>query len=169
MSIELNWDTLTGGPEGAALAEQIRDFIHVKFQAVPLPRFIKSVTVHEFDFGKIPPTIVLKDICDPLPDFYEEDYEPDEEDDAVGTEDDDEGVPDAIRTAERRRRAEKRARNEGAADDAIASRPVTGSGAATQPPSRKHSQVLLTSRPQTRSAVDIYLRALYLWRTIRIH
>ena len=131
MSIELNWDTLTGGPEGAALAEQIRDFIHVKFQAVPLPRFIKSVTVHEFDFGKIPPTIVLKDICDPLPDFYEEDYEPDEEDDAVGTEDDDEGVPDAIRTAERRRRAEKRARNEGAADDAIASRPVTGSGAAT--------------------------------------
>ncbi|KAJ2988548.1 hypothetical protein NUW58_g3916 [Xylaria curta] len=79
MSIDLNWETLTGGPDGAALAERIRDFIHVKFQAVPLPRFIKSVTVHEFAFGQIPPSVVLKDICDPLPDFYEEDYEPHEE------------------------------------------------------------------------------------------
>ncbi|KAI1749613.1 hypothetical protein F4782DRAFT_512395 [Xylaria castorea] len=111
MSIDLNWDTLTGGPDGAALAERIRDFIHVKFQAVPLPRFIKSVTVHEFAFGKIPPSIVLKDICDPLPDFYEEDYEPDEEDDAEGNEGD-EGVPDAIRAAEWRRRAEQRSRDE---------------------------------------------------------
>ncbi|KAI0191037.1 hypothetical protein EV127DRAFT_77642 [Xylaria flabelliformis] len=116
MSIDLNWDTLTGGPDGAALAERIRDFIHVKFQAVPLPRFIKSVTVHEFAFGKIPPSVVLKDICDPLPDFYEEDYEPDEEDDAEGNEDD-EGVPDAIRAAERRRRAEQRSRNEDADGD----------------------------------------------------
>ncbi|GAP84254.2 putative mitochondrial inheritance component mdm12 [Rosellinia necatrix] len=113
MSIDLNWETLTGGPDGAALAEHIRDFIHVKFQAVPLPRFIKSVTVHEFDFGKIPPSVVLKDISDPLPDFYEDDYESDEEEDAGGHEDDDEGVPDAIRAAERRRRAEQRAINEG--------------------------------------------------------
>ncbi|TRX89710.1 hypothetical protein FHL15_009460 [Xylaria flabelliformis] len=116
MSIDLNWDTLTGGPDGAALAERIRDFIHVKFQAVPLPRFIKSVTVHEFAFGTIPPSVVLKDICDPLPDFYEEDYEPDEEDDAEGNEDD-EGVPDAIRAAERRRRAEQQSRDEDADGD----------------------------------------------------
>ncbi|KAI1432181.1 hypothetical protein GGR50DRAFT_624003 [Xylaria sp. CBS 124048] len=111
MSIDLNWETLTAGPDGAALAERIRDFIHVKFQAVPLPRFIKSVTVHQFAFGEIPPSIVLKDICDPLPDFYEEDYEPNEGDEAEGN-DDDEGVPDAIRAAERRRRAEQRAQND---------------------------------------------------------
>ncbi|KAI1184190.1 hypothetical protein F5B17DRAFT_94206 [Nemania serpens] len=113
MSIDLNWETLTGGPDGAALAERIRDFIHVKFQAVPLPRFIKSVTVHEFAFGTIPPIIVLKDICDPLPDFYEGDYEPSEEDDDEGSQEDDEGMPDAIRAAERRRRAEQRAVDEG--------------------------------------------------------
>lgn len=72
MSIDLNWDTVTGGPDGQELAHKIRDFIHEKFQAVPLPRFIKSVTVHDFEFGSIPPEIELKDITDPLPDFYEE-------------------------------------------------------------------------------------------------
>ncbi|KAI0437646.1 hypothetical protein F4803DRAFT_141076 [Xylaria telfairii] len=131
MSIDLNWDTLTGGPDGAALAERIRDFIHVKFQAVPLPRFIKSVTVHEFAFGSIPPSVVLKDICDPLPDFYEEDYEPDEEDDAEGNEDDDEGVPDAIRAAERRRRSEQRARDDSGGDGGVGKLPVGASGTTT--------------------------------------
>jgi distribution and morphology protein 12 len=119
MSIDLNWDTLTGGPDGVALAESIRDFIHTKFQAVPLPRFIKSVTVHDFAFGSIPPRIVLKDICDPLPDFYEENSEADDLDDeesgeegdeAEGEGNEDEGVPDAIRAAERRRRDEQRRR-----------------------------------------------------------
>ncbi|KAI0107810.1 hypothetical protein GGR51DRAFT_515108 [Nemania sp. FL0031] len=131
MSIDLNWETLTGGPDGAALAERIRDFIHVKFQAVPLPRFIKSVTVHEFAFGKIPPSIVLKDICDPLPDFYEGDYEPEEDDDAEGNPDDDEGMPDAIRAAERRRRAEQRARDEGSDDGAAGKAAGNVSGTAT--------------------------------------
>jgi distribution and morphology protein 12 len=72
MSIDLNWETVTGGPDGQELAERIRDFIHTKFQSVPLPRFIKSVTVHDFQFGTIPPEIELKDITDPLPDFYED-------------------------------------------------------------------------------------------------
>ncbi|PSS08585.1 hypothetical protein M430DRAFT_187051 [Amorphotheca resinae ATCC 22711] len=72
MSIDLNWETLTTGPDGEALAEKIRDFVHAKFQTVTLPRFIKSVKVHVFEFGSIAPQIELKDICDPLPDFYEE-------------------------------------------------------------------------------------------------
>ncbi|KAH7027545.1 uncharacterized protein B0I36DRAFT_327314 [Microdochium trichocladiopsis] len=91
MSIDLNWDTLTSGPEGEALAASIRDFVHTKFQAVPLPRFIKSVAVHEFEFGKVAPQVVLKDICDPLPDFYEEDPDVDYGDD----EDDDNAVASA--------------------------------------------------------------------------
>ena len=81
MSIDLNWETLTQGEDGEALAASIRDFVHTKFQAVPLPRFIRSVTVHGFDFGTVPPDLVLKDISDPLPDFYEEELEDDEEDD----------------------------------------------------------------------------------------
>src|ERR1700684_606027 len=72
MSIDLNWETLTTGPDGIALAEKIRDFVHEKFQTVTLPRFIKGVKVHAFEFGSIAPEVDIKDICDPLPDFYEE-------------------------------------------------------------------------------------------------
>ncbi|KAH6853524.1 hypothetical protein B0I37DRAFT_359510 [Chaetomium sp. MPI-CAGE-AT-0009] len=88
MSIDLNWETVTGGPDGQALADQIRDFIHTKFQSVPLPRFIKSVTVHDFQFGTIPPELELKDITDPLPDFYEDHVDSDvASDDSEGEED----------------------------------------------------------------------------------
>ncbi|KAI9805912.1 MAG: hypothetical protein M1825_000526 [Sarcosagium campestre] len=73
MSIDINWETLTSGPDGLALAETIRAFIHDKFQEVTLPRFIQSVQVHSFDFGAVAPEVELKDICDPLPDFYDED------------------------------------------------------------------------------------------------
>ncbi|KAF2189198.1 hypothetical protein K469DRAFT_563852 [Zopfia rhizophila CBS 207.26] len=83
MSIDINWDTLTGGTDGAARAETIRAFIHDKFQQVTLPRFIRAVKVHSFDFGSVPPEVEIKDICDPLPDFYEEDegYPDEHEDD----------------------------------------------------------------------------------------
>lgn len=71
MSVDINWEALTGGADGEALAEAIKDFIHERFQAIQLPKLIRSVTVHGFEFGQIPPEIVLKDIGDPLPDFYE--------------------------------------------------------------------------------------------------
>ncbi|KAM4058699.1 hypothetical protein HRG_006349 [Hirsutella rhossiliensis] len=90
MSIDLNWETLTSGPDGDALAERIRTFIHDKFQTVPLPRFIRSVNVHGFDFGSIPPELDLKDITDPLPDFYEQDLDDDDDDDEDDDESDDE-------------------------------------------------------------------------------
>ncbi|KAF2277853.1 uncharacterized protein EI97DRAFT_373846 [Westerdykella ornata] len=81
MSIDINWETLTGGADGIARAETIRAFIHDRFQQITLPRFIRSVHVHSFDFGSVPPEIEIKDICDPLPDFYEEDEDyPDGED-----------------------------------------------------------------------------------------
>ncbi|KAG7293249.1 Mitochondrial distribution and morphology protein 12 [Staphylotrichum longicolle] len=87
MSIDLNWETVTGGPDGQELADKIRDFIHTKFQSVPLPRFIKSVTVHDFQFGTIPPEIELKDITDPLPDFYEDHVDSDLATDSEGEDD----------------------------------------------------------------------------------
>ncbi|KAI1007393.1 Mitochondrial distribution and morphology protein 12 [Podosphaera aphanis] len=72
MSVDINWEALTNGPEGIALAENIRDFVHEKFQTVNLPHFIKSVKVHTFELGSVSPEIEINDICDPLPDFYEE-------------------------------------------------------------------------------------------------
>lgn len=87
MSIELNWETLTTGPDGLALADKIRDFVHEKFQTVTLPRFIKGVKVHAFEFGKVAPEIEIKDICDPLPDFYEETEDNDDQEEEEGSND----------------------------------------------------------------------------------
>ncbi|KAM0258492.1 hypothetical protein ACHAQJ_003831 [Trichoderma viride] len=98
MSIDLNWETLTSGPDGDALAESIRTFIHGKFQTVQLPRFIRSVNVHGFNFGTIPPELELKDITDPLPDFYEQELEDDEDDDE-DSEEDEESIAERERLA----------------------------------------------------------------------
>lgn len=110
MSIDINWDTLTRGSDGSSRAEAIRAFIHDRFQQVTLPRFIRSVHVHSFDFGSVPPEIEIKDICDPLPDFYEEDEEyPDEDEDEDAPAADDRGPASAppARTAKERRGLER--------------------------------------------------------------
>ncbi|KAJ5725327.1 uncharacterized protein N7483_006684 [Penicillium malachiteum] len=73
MSIEVDWATATSGPDGEALAERIRSFVHDKFQEVTLPRFIRSVQCHSFEFGTIGPDLEIKDFCEPFSDFYEED------------------------------------------------------------------------------------------------
>ncbi|EKG13882.1 hypothetical protein MPH_08955 [Macrophomina phaseolina MS6] len=114
MSIDINWDTLTRGPDGAASAEAVRSFIHERFQQVTLPRFIRSVQVHSFDFGSAAPEIEIKDICDPLPDFYEED----EDDEAEGAPGDGNAAPpvpavpgsDAAKTS--RERKQQRSKDE---------------------------------------------------------
>jgi distribution and morphology protein 12 len=95
MSIDINWDTITGGAEGTARAESIRAFIHDRFQQVTLPRFIRSVHVHSFEFGEISPEVEIKDICDPLPDFYEEDEDYPDEDE--GEHDQDTGLDSGLR------------------------------------------------------------------------
>ncbi|KIY02317.1 uncharacterized protein Z520_02455 [Fonsecaea multimorphosa CBS 102226] len=86
MSVDIGWEKITSGPDGAALAEKIRAFVHDKFQQIPLPRFINAVHVHSFELGSVCPEIEIKDICDPLPDFYED--EEDDEDDEEGAEGD---------------------------------------------------------------------------------
>ena len=106
MSIDLNWETVTGGPDGQELARKIRDFIHTKFQSVPLPRFIKSVTVHDFQFGTIPPEIELKDVTDPLPDFYEDHVDSDLASDSEDGGDDAAETPPQVSDERRRRPAE---------------------------------------------------------------
>ncbi|KAF1988567.1 mitochondrial distribution and morphology protein 12 [Aulographum hederae CBS 113979] len=97
MSVDISWETLTGGPDGASREEAIRAFVHDRFQQVALPRFIRSVHVHSFQFGDVPPEIELKDICDPLPDFYEEDEDDeDDEDDDEADETKEDGPPSDI-------------------------------------------------------------------------
>ncbi|KAK2775815.1 Mitochondrial distribution and morphology protein 12 [Onygenales sp. PD_12] len=77
MSIDIDWERATSGPDGELLAERIRSFIHDKFQQIVLPRFIRSVQVNSFDFGNIAPELEIRDLSDPFPDFYEEDEDGD--------------------------------------------------------------------------------------------
>lgn len=113
MSIELNWETLTSGPDGERYAARIRDFVHTKFQTIPFPKFIKSVHVHSFTFGSIPPDIEIKEICDPYPEFYEED-----EDDYAEESDSEGGEYDQaylLKLERERRRRERRNDGSGSA------------------------------------------------------
>jgi len=107
MSVDINWDTLTSGPDGEALAEKIRAFVHERFQTISLPKLIRSVKVHGFDFGKTAPEIVLKDICEPLPDFYENDAESTEDGTGENEKDEASKLPDD-RPADRLRAARER-------------------------------------------------------------
>src|ERR1700722_18886161 len=115
MSIDLNWETLTTGSDGIALAEKIRDFVHEKFQTVTLPRFIKGVKVHAFEFGSIAPEIEIKDICDPLPDFYEEN----DEDQGDEDEEEDVGWQFATTTSEDRTLRERQRTDKAAPSDGL--------------------------------------------------
>ena len=72
MSLDINWSALTTGTSGDELAISIRDFVNHRFQQIELPRFIRSVEIHTFSFGSSCPEITLRDITDPLSDFYDE-------------------------------------------------------------------------------------------------
>lgn len=88
MSVDFDWERLTCGPDGEALAESIRAFIDHRFQQISLPKMISSLKVHSFEFGDVPPELELKDVSDPLPDFYDDDDDDDEEE---GSDRDEEG------------------------------------------------------------------------------
>ncbi|OQO11869.1 hypothetical protein B0A48_03596 [Cryoendolithus antarcticus] len=78
MSVDINWEALTGGSDGEALAEKIRAFVDDRFQQITLPKLIRSVKVRSFEFGTISPDLAIKDICEPLGDFYGGDEDEDE-------------------------------------------------------------------------------------------
>ncbi|KAF2820715.1 hypothetical protein CC86DRAFT_117134 [Ophiobolus disseminans] len=124
MSIDINWDTLTDGADGISRAETIRAFIHDRFQQVTLPRFIRSVHVHSFDFGSASPEIEIKDICDPLPDFYEEDEDyPDEgedDDDETGLDSDSRHPSHSVNTSSKDRHSRDTGRRTSHSEDQTA-------------------------------------------------
>lgn len=107
MSVEIDWETITSGSDGITLAESIRAFVDDKFQEVTLPRFIRSVKVHAFDFGNVPPEVELKDICDPLSDFYEDNGDNHESDEENEIAKGDAAVAEEARALRERRREER--------------------------------------------------------------
>ena len=71
--------------EGDSLADSVRDFLDARFQQITLPPFLRAVHVTAFDFGDAPPEVEVRDVCEPLGEFYEEDTEEDTERDTDGS------------------------------------------------------------------------------------
>ena len=69
------------------LSESVRAFLDARFQQITLPPFLRSVHVHAFDFGDRPPEIEIRDVCDVLEEFYQEDGDDSEDEEK----DDDDG------------------------------------------------------------------------------
>ncbi|EPS41835.1 hypothetical protein H072_4240 [Dactylellina haptotyla CBS 200.50] len=129
MAVDINWSALTTGPDGKEYADALCGFFHDKFQQIPFPKFLRSVSVVSFNLGTVPPKIEIQDITDPYPEFYEDAY-------AEGDDEDEEfdnelyNSPEEIlkRVRERRRRE----RREGSSDfdssyhdDTTRSAPIT--------------------------------------------
>ncbi|KAK6520182.1 Mitochondrial distribution and morphology protein 12 [Arthrobotrys conoides] len=87
MAVDINWPALTTGPDGKEYADALCGFFHDKFQQIPFPKFLRSVSVVSFDLGTVPPEIEIQDITDPYPEFYEDAYaECDDEDEEFDNE-----------------------------------------------------------------------------------
>ncbi|KAJ1556171.1 Mitochondrial distribution and morphology protein 12 [Cladochytrium tenue] len=65
MSFLINWHVLDDD-----VRKQAREWLQERFDAIERPAFLGHLRVNELDFGDIPPNIEIRDICDPLPEFY---------------------------------------------------------------------------------------------------
>ncbi|KAJ3213340.1 Mitochondrial distribution and morphology protein 12 [Dinochytrium kinnereticum] len=66
MSFLMNWDLLSDGE----VAEKLRSWLNERFQEIERPSFLGSLYVAELDFGDMPPSIEISNICDPIAEFY---------------------------------------------------------------------------------------------------
>ena len=69
MSFEIFWDKLD-----ADIALKFQNYLNDYFKKIKRPDFLGEVIFSDADFGQIPPEITIIDICDPMPEFYEEQY-----------------------------------------------------------------------------------------------
>jgi len=73
MSLNIDWSVLD-----AEIAETVRAYLDDALQEslqTAKPAFIGSLRVLEFDFGTIPPEITIRNLCQPMPEFYLRDDE----------------------------------------------------------------------------------------------
>lgn len=77
MSFEINWETLQA--DGDQFSESIRAFLDNRFKEMTLPSYLKSISVTSFELGNIAPSIEIKRITDPFPEFYMDDDDDDDE------------------------------------------------------------------------------------------
>ncbi|ORX38095.1 hypothetical protein BCR32DRAFT_16656 [Anaeromyces robustus] len=67
MSFEIFWDKLDSD-----IALSFQNYLNDYFKEIKRPDFLGEIVFSDTDFGKIPPEITIIDICDPMPEFYDE-------------------------------------------------------------------------------------------------
>lgn len=68
MSFEINWESLGEDP---IVNNSIKDFLNSHLQSISLPSYVGSLRVTDFCLGCTPPKITLREISNPLEEFYE--------------------------------------------------------------------------------------------------
>ncbi|AJU11008.1 Mdm12p [Saccharomyces cerevisiae YJM1478] len=68
MSFDINWSTLESDNR---LNDLIRKHLNSYLQNTQLPSYVSNLRVLDFDLGKVGPAITLKEITDPLDEFYD--------------------------------------------------------------------------------------------------
>ncbi|OLL27142.1 Mitochondrial distribution and morphology protein 12 [Neolecta irregularis DAH-3] len=84
MAVEFDWTKLD-----SSVANDIKIMLNSHFASITLPNFLRSIEIIDIDLGSVPPSVFVKDISDPLDDFYEEDYGYEEEGEQESAEDSD--------------------------------------------------------------------------------
>ncbi|KAG0676213.1 Mitochondrial distribution and morphology protein 12 [Kluyveromyces marxianus] len=67
MSVDINWDSIR---EDEGVNEGVKDFLNSRLQEFALPSYVSNLKVTNFELGSIPPNVTLKQMDDPLDEFY---------------------------------------------------------------------------------------------------
>ncbi|CDO92996.1 unnamed protein product [Kluyveromyces dobzhanskii CBS 2104] len=67
MSVDIDWDNIHCD---LSVNQGVKDFLNSRLQEFELPSYVNNLKVTNFDLGTMPPSVVLKQMDDPLDDFY---------------------------------------------------------------------------------------------------
>lgn len=67
MSFEIDWSELESDTR---LSESIKSHLNSYVQSINLPNYVNNLRILDFSIGKIAPNITLREISDPLEEFY---------------------------------------------------------------------------------------------------
>lgn len=68
MSFDIDWTKIESD---TGLNESIKCHLNSYLQSIELPDYVSNLRILDFSIGKVPPNIILREISDPLDDFYQ--------------------------------------------------------------------------------------------------
>lgn len=68
MSFDIDWTKLESD---SSLNESIKSHLNSYLQSIDLPDYVGNLRILDFSIGEVPPNIILREISDPLDEFYQ--------------------------------------------------------------------------------------------------